>query len=41
VKWVIGGCAALALATATFVYAAVSTILDADWEPDWESWDRE
>jgi hypothetical protein len=41
VKWIIGGCAALALATASFVYSAINSILDEDWEFDWEVSDRE
>ena len=40
-KWIIGGCAALALATASFVYAAINSILDEDWAPNWDEWDRE
>jgi len=39
-KLVIAACAALALATACFVYAAIGTLLDEDWQPNWE-WDRE
>jgi len=41
VKWILGACAALALGVGTFVYAAVNSILDEDWQPDWEEWDRE
>lgn len=40
-KYVVAACAALALGVGCFVYAALNTILDADWEPSWESWDRE
>lgn len=40
-KLVIAACAALALATACFVYAAVNSILDEDWQPSWDQWDRE
>ena len=40
-KWIICGCAALAVAVASFIYAAVNSILDEDWQPDFESWDRE
>jgi hypothetical protein len=40
-KYVIAACAALALATGCFVYAAVNTILDEDWQPSWDEWDRE
>lgn len=40
-KYVIAACAALALGTACFVYAALNSILDEDWSPDFELWDRE
>jgi hypothetical protein len=40
-KYVVAACGALELAVASFVYAAVNSILDADWQPDWEAWDRE
>ena len=40
-KWVLGGCAVIALASYSFVYAAVRSLLDEDWQPDWESEDRE
>lgn len=40
-KWVIAACAALALGTGCFVYAALNTLLDEDWQPDFEAWDRE
>lgn len=40
-KYVIAACAALALASACFVYAALNSILDEDWAPDWELSDRE
>ena len=35
-KWVLGGCAALAVATYTIVYTAVRALLDEDWQPDWD-----
>ena len=40
-KLVIAACAALALGTGCFVYAAVKSLLDEDWQPNWEEWDRE
>jgi hypothetical protein len=40
-KLVIAACAALALGVGCFVYAALNTILDEDWQPNWEEWDRE
>lgn len=40
-KYVITACAALALGVGTFVYAAVNSILDEDWQPSWDEWDRE
>ena len=40
-KWVLGGCAVIAVATYTFVYAAVRSLLDEDWQPQWDEWDRE
>jgi hypothetical protein len=41
VKWVVAGCAVVLVATYTFVYAAVKSLLDEDWQPNWEEWDRE
>ena len=40
-KWIIGGCAALAVAVASFIYAAVNSILDEDWQPDFDLSERE
>jgi hypothetical protein len=36
VKWVVGGCAVIAVVTFTLVYAAVGTLLD-DWQVDWDT----
>ena len=40
-KWVVAGCAVFLVATYSFVYAAVKSLLDEDWQPNWEEWDRE
>ncbi len=40
-KWVFGGCAVIAVATYTFVYTAVRSLLDEEWQPNREEWDRE
>jgi len=36
VKWVLGGCAVIAVASYSFVYAAVKSLLDEEWQPDWD-----
>jgi hypothetical protein len=41
VKWVLGGCAVVLVASYTFVYTCVRSLLDEDWQPDWDEWDRE
>lgn len=40
-KWILGGCAVIAVASWTFVYTAVRSILDEDWQPEFELSDRE
>ena len=40
-KWVVAGCVVVLVATYSFVYAAVKSLLDEDWQPHWEEWDRE
>ena len=40
-KWVLGVCAVIAVASYSFAYAAVKSMLDEDWQPNWESWDCE
>lgn len=34
-KWVIGVCAVIVVATYSFVHAAVSSLFDEDWQPSW------
>ena len=35
-KWVVAGCAVVFVATYSFVYAAVKSLLDEEWQPDWD-----
>jgi hypothetical protein len=32
----LGGCAVIAVASYSFVYAAVKSLLDEEWQPDWD-----
>jgi hypothetical protein len=34
-KWVIGGCAVLIIASFTFTYVAINALCDDDYWPDW------
>jgi hypothetical protein len=36
VKWVLGGCAVIAVATYTVAYTVVRSLLDQDWQPNWD-----
>jgi hypothetical protein len=40
-KWVVAGCAVVFVAAYTFVYTAVKSLLDEDWQPDWDLLERE
>jgi hypothetical protein len=35
VKWVVFGCAVIAVASFTFVYTAINTLCDDQYWPDW------
>jgi len=34
-KWVVGGCAVIFVASFVFVYTVVNTLCDGDYWPDW------